>query len=225
MVFLILNNPSPEPPCFDPSSIESSSSISLLSSPFSSSNSPMRSWASVNSSPECSGSDSSPDTSVSVASESTSSMSETSSSEESKIEERKIQSEKLKIISNKNISEIKKQIDENIKENNQTHLIIEFYDDLKVSDLRNIVDYAKKSFKREGVIVIGSKNDGKISYQVGVSEELSNSISANDIAQYASSISNGKGGGGRKDFAQSGGEIINESDQIKQIKLFIINKL
>ena len=146
-------------------------------------------------------------------------------SEESEIEQKKIQSEKLKVISNKNISEIRKQIDANIKENNQTHLIIEFYDDLKVSDLRNIVDYAKKSFKREGVIVIGSKNDGKISYQVGVSEELSNSISANDIAQYASSISNGKGGGGRKDFAQSGGEIINESDQIKQIKSFIINKL
>ena len=146
-------------------------------------------------------------------------------SEESEIEQKKIQSEKLKVISNKNISEIRKQIDANIKENNQTHLIIEFYDDLKVSDLRNIVDYAKKSFEREGVIVIGSKNAGKISYQVGVSDELSNSISANDIAQYASSISNGKGGGGRKDFAQSGGEIINESDQIKQIKSFIINKL
>jgi len=146
-------------------------------------------------------------------------------SEESEIEEKKIQSEKLKAISIKNISEIKKQIDENIKEDTQIHLIIEFYDNLKVSDLRNIVDYAKKSFKHEGVIVIGAKNESKISYLVGVSDQLSNNIGANDIAQYASSISNGKGGGGRKDFAQSGGEIINQSDQIKQIKSFIINKL
>ena len=44
----------------------------------------------------------------------------------------------MKAISIKNISEIKKQIDENIKEDTQIHLIIEFYDNLKVSDLRNI---------------------------------------------------------------------------------------
>ena len=123
------------------------------------------------------------------------------------------------------ISEIKNQIDKTIKQDDQTHLIIEFYDDLKVTDLRSIVDYAKKSFKNEGVVVIGAKNNNKISYLIGVSDQLSNNIGANEIAQFAASISNGKGGGGRKDFAQSGGELINEDDQIDQIKSFIISKL
>ena len=146
-------------------------------------------------------------------------------SEESELEEKKIESEKLKEISVKNISEIKKQINDTIKQDNETHLIIKFYDDLKVSDLRNVVDYAKKTFKNEGVIVLGAKNNNKISYLVGVSGELSNNLGANDIAQFASSVSNGKGGGGRKDFAQSGGELINENKQIDQIKSFIISKL
>ena len=146
-------------------------------------------------------------------------------SEESELEEKKIESEKLKEISVKNISEIKKQINDTVKQDNETHLIIKFYDDLKVSDLRNVVDYAKKTFKNEGVIVLGAKNNNKISYLVGVSDELSNNLGANDIAQFASSVSNGKGGGGRKDFAQSGGELINENKQIDQIKSFIISKL
>ena len=146
-------------------------------------------------------------------------------SEESELEEKKIESEKLKEISIKNISEIKKQINDTVKQDNETHLIIKFYDDLKVSDLRNVVDYAKKTFKNEGVIVLGAKNNNKISYLVGVSGELSNNLGANDIAQFASSVSNGKGGGGRKDFAQSGGELINENKQIDQIKSFIISKL
>ena len=146
-------------------------------------------------------------------------------SEESELEEKKIESEKLREISIKNISEIKKQINHIIKRDNETHLIIKFYDDLKVSDLRNVVDYAKKTFKNEGVIVLGAKNNNKISYLVGVSDELSNNLGANDIAQFASSVSNGKGGGGRKDFAQSGGELINENKQIDQIKSFIISKL
>ena len=146
-------------------------------------------------------------------------------SEESELHEKKIESDKLKEISIQNISEIKKQIDKTIKQDDQTHLIIEFYDDLKVTDLRSIVDYAKKSFKNEGVVVIGAKNNNKISYLIGVSDQLSNNIGANEIAQFAASISNGKGGGGRKDFAQSGGELINEDDQIDQIKSFIISKL
>ena len=146
-------------------------------------------------------------------------------SEEFELKEKKIESEKLKEISVKNISEIKKQIDKIINQDKETHLIIKFYEDLKVSDLRYLVDYAKKSFNNEGIIVLGAKNNNKISYLVGVSDKLSNNLGANEIAKFASSVSNGKGGGGRKDFAQSGGELIDENDQINQIKSFIISKL
>ena len=146
-------------------------------------------------------------------------------SEESELKEKKIESEKLKEISIKNISEIKKQIDKIINQDKETHLIIKFYEDLKVSDLRYLVDHAKKSFKNEGIIVLGAKNNIKISYLVGVSDKLSNNLGANEIAKFASSVSNGKGGGGRKDFAQSGGELIDENEQIDQIKSFIISNL
>ena len=145
--------------------------------------------------------------------------------EESELKEKKIESEKLKEISIKNISEIKKQIDKIINQDKETHLIIKFYEDLKVSDLRYLVDYAKKSFNNEGIIVLGAKNNNKISYLVGVSDKLSNNLGANEIAKFASNVSNGKGGGGRKDFAQSGGELIDENDQIDQIKSFIISNL
>ena len=146
-------------------------------------------------------------------------------SEELELKEKKIESEKLKEISVKNISEIKKQIDKIINQDKETHLIIKFYEDLKVSDLRYLVDYAKKSFNNEGIIVLGAKNNNKISYLVGVSDKLSNNLGANEIAKFASNVSNGKGGGGRKDFAQSGGELIDENDQIDQIKSFIISNL
>ena len=146
-------------------------------------------------------------------------------SEEFELKEKKIESEKLKEISIKNISEIKKQIDKIINQDKETHLIIKFYEDLKVSDLRYLVDHAKKSFNNEGIIVLGAKNNNKISYLVGVSDKLSNNLGANEIAKFASSVSNGKGGGGRKDFAQSGGELIDENEQIDQIKSFIISNL
>ena len=94
-----------------------------------------------------------------------------------------------------------------------------------MSDLRNLADHAKKSFNNEGIIVLGAKNNNKISYLVGVSDKLSNNLGANEIAKFASNVSNGKGGGGRKDFAQSGGELIDENDQIDQIKSFIISNL
>ena len=146
-------------------------------------------------------------------------------SEEFELKEKKIESEKLKEISIKNISEIKKQIDKIINQDKETHLIIKFYEDLKISDLRYLVDHAKKSFKNEGIIVLGAKNNNKISYLVGVSDKLSNNLGANEIAKFASNVSNGKGGGGRKDFAQSGGELIDENEQIDQIKSFIISNL
>ena len=50
-------------------------------------------------------------------------------------------------------------------------------------------------------------------------------IGADDIALYASSVSNGKGGGGRKDFAQSGGDLIDETEQKNKILKFITDKL
>ena len=103
--------------------------------------------------------------------------------------------------------------------------IIIFCENSKSSALRPVIDNAKRKFKNGGIIVLGSKKDNKISYLVGVTDNLTKVIGADDIALYASSVSNGKGGGGRKDFAQSGGDLIDETDQKNKILKFITDKL
>jgi alanyl-tRNA synthetase len=50
-------------------------------------------------------------------------------------------------------------------------------------------------------------------------------LSASDIAIYAAKISNGKGGGGRKDFAQSGGTYSKDSNLVVQLEKFLKDKI
>ena len=116
-----------------------------------------------------------------------------------------------------------KEVNDEISNNKNT--IIIFCENSKSSALRPVIDNAKRKFKKGGIIVIGSKKDNKISYLVGVTDNLTKVIGADDIALYASSVSNGKGGGGRKDFAQSGGDLIDETDQKNKILKFITDKL
>jgi alanyl-tRNA synthetase len=116
---------------------------------------------------------------------------------------------------------IVKQID-----NTQKILIIaELCHDIKAKELRGVIDSAKKKIKNDGVIVIATENDSKITFLIGVTKNLSESLSAIEIAEYASSITGGKGAGGRNDFAQSGGAIEANSNPIKDLKEFIVSKI
>ncbi|MDA9677748.1 alanine--tRNA ligase [Pelagibacteraceae bacterium] len=116
---------------------------------------------------------------------------------------------------------IVKQID-----NTQKILIIaELCHDIKAKELRGVIDSAKKKIKNDGVIVIATENDSKITFLIGVTKNLSESISAIEIAEYASSITGGKGAGGRNDFAQSGGTIEVNNNPIKDLKEFIVSKI
>ena len=116
---------------------------------------------------------------------------------------------------------IVKQID-----NTQKILIIaELCHDIKAKELRGVIDSAKKKIKNDGVIVIATENDSKITFLIGVTKNLSDSLSAIEIAEYASSITGGKGAGGRNDFAQSGGAIEANSNPIKDLKEFIVSKI
>ena len=74
---------------------------------------------------------------------------------------------------------------------------------------------------KDGVIVVGVINDEKISFLVGVTNELSNNLSASEIALYAAKITNGRGGGGRKDFAQSGGTYLEDINIKETLQLFL----
>ena len=143
--------------------------------------------------------------------------------ENKKIEEKKLISEKDKSKSKEEVNNLIKEVNDEISNNKNT--IIIFCENSKSSALRPVIDNAKRKFKNGGIIVLGSKKDNKISYLVGVTDNLTKVIGADDIALYASSVSNGKGGGGRKDFAQSGGDLIDETDQKNKILKFITDKL
>ena len=76
--------------------------------------------------------------------------------------------------------------------------------DLPPKELRNIVDQSKKEIK-EGVVVGFSTFEDKVGVAVGVTKELTKKYDAVSLVKIASEILGGKGGGGRKDFAQAGG--------------------
>lgn len=143
--------------------------------------------------------------------------------ESKKIEEKKLISEKDKSKSKEEVNNLIKEVNDEISNNKKT--IIIFCENSKSSALRPVIDNAKRKFKNGGIIVLGSKKDNKISYLVGVTDNLTKVIGADDIALYASSVSNGNGGGGRKDFAQSGGDLIDETEQKNKILKFITDKL
>ncbi|MGH6924736.1 MAG: alanine--tRNA ligase, partial [Propylenella sp.] len=71
-------------------------------------------------------------------------------------------------------------------------------------DLRGLVDQGKKQVG-SGVVAIVGVIDGKAGLVVGVTDDLTDRISAVDLARLGSEALGGKGGGGRPDLAQAGG--------------------
>ncbi len=76
--------------------------------------------------------------------------------------------------------------------------------DFPPKELRGIIDQGKKEIK-SGIVVGISIFEDKVGLAVGVSENLTSKYNAVDLVKAASIILGGKGGGGRKDFAQAGG--------------------
>jgi len=76
--------------------------------------------------------------------------------------------------------------------------------DFPPKELRNIVDQSKKDIK-EGIVVGFSIFEGKVGVAVGITNNLIKKYDAVPLVKIASEILGGKGGGGRKDFAQAGG--------------------
>ena len=92
---------------------------------------------------------------------------------------------------------------------------------LSGKDLRPIVDNAKKEIKKVLVFVF-SESDKKLSLAVGASNDLVEKFDASFFAKQISLVINGKGGGGRKDFAQAGGET---QPNIEVVYKFILNEI
>ena len=105
------------------------------------------------------------------------------------------------------IESIKKDKSKNIiKDKKIGNLLIreQILKDFPSKELRSIIDQGKKDIK-SGIIVCISTFEDKVGLAVGVSQDLTSKYDAVDLVKTASSILGGKGGGGRKDFAQAGG--------------------
>ena len=76
--------------------------------------------------------------------------------------------------------------------------------DFPPKELRSIIDQSKKEIK-EGIVVGFSTFEDKVGVAVGVTNKLTKKYDAILLVKKASEILGGKGGGGRKDFAQAGG--------------------
>jgi len=84
-------------------------------------------------------------------------------------------------------------------------------------ELRSIIDKGKKDLK-EGIIIAYAVHEQKLGIAIGVTKELSKKFSAVELVKIGSSVLGGKGGGGRNDFAQAGGEKIEKiEDSYKEI--------
>ena len=76
--------------------------------------------------------------------------------------------------------------------------------DFPPKELRSVIDQGKKDIKK-GIVISISTFEEKVGVAVGVSNDLVAKFDAVELVKIASKMLGGKGGGGRKDFAQAGG--------------------
>lgn len=99
-----------------------------------------------------------------------------------------------------------------VKDINGVKFLGQVLDGVNPKDLRGLVDDAKKTVG-SGVVSFVATNDGKAALVVGVTEDMTASISAVDLIRAAVVEVGGKGGGGRPDMAQAGGPDASGADK------------
>jgi len=77
--------------------------------------------------------------------------------------------------------------------------------DVAPKDLRGLVDDAKRQLGSGVVAIIGVSEEGKAGLVVGVTDDLTQTYNAVELARAGAEALGGKGGGGRPDLAQAGG--------------------
>jgi alanyl-tRNA synthetase len=104
---------------------------------------------------------------------------------------------------------------------NNINLRFQRVEDLPPKELRKLVDAGKKDLK-SGIVIVFTSFENKVGLAVGVTEELIEKYDAVKFAKIGSEIIGGKGGGGRKDFAQAGGQFKDKIDEaFEKIKSLI----
>jgi alanyl-tRNA synthetase len=90
------------------------------------------------------------------------------------------------------------------KQINGINFISRVLTDVPAKDLKPMADAFKAQVK-SGVVALASSSDGKVSIVIAVTDDLIARISAVDLVKVAAEQVGGKGGGGRPDMAQAGG--------------------
>ena len=93
--------------------------------------------------------------------------------------------------------------------------------DLPPRELRSIIDQGKKEIK-SGIIMACCTYEGKVGIAIGVTDKLVDKFDAVKLVKETAEIIGGKGGGGRKDFAQAGGVNV---DKIEEAFKFLSKKI
>ena len=83
---------------------------------------------------------------------------------------------------------------------------------LPSKELRQLVDDGKKELG-EGIVVVFASKDDKVGVAVGITNKLTKKFDAVEFVKISSEIIGGQGGGGRKDFAQAGGQNHNKINE------------
>ena len=92
---------------------------------------------------------------------------------------------------------------------------------LPPKELRKLVDDGKKELG-EGIVVVFAIKDDKVGVAVGITNKLTKKFDAVKFVKLSSEIIGGQGGGGRKDFAQAGGQDQNKiKEAFEKIKTLI----
>ena len=93
---------------------------------------------------------------------------------------------------------------ENVDEINGVKVLKAAFANKDVNELKEIVDRGKEKLQ-SGIIILGTNNDGKAIFVVGVTKDLISKVKAGEIVKVAAQVAGGNGGG-RPDFAQAGGK-------------------
>ena len=83
-------------------------------------------------------------------------------------------------------------------------IVKQLEDDTEPDVMRTAIDQYKNSHKSAVIILSSNNNKGKVRVSIGVSEILTDRISAEQIAKSMSDVLGGQGGG-RANFANAGG--------------------
>ena len=79
-------------------------------------------------------------------------------------------------------------------------------------DLRGLID-EHKSRLGSGAILLIADTGGKAAIAAGLTDDLTDKLSAVDLVKAAAEAMGGKGGGGRPDMAQGGGSDFSQANQ------------